>query len=116
MASIPRRLSGTRRVRLPPLSWRVRCRRPTAPAWWRCAATALIALAGGGGMVSVAAGHEQVEELFPNGVAAFNGPSSTAVVAGEPQALEELLAECEARGFGLAGFRWTTPRTHPRSS
>ncbi|WP_066370954.1 type I polyketide synthase [Herbidospora mongoliensis] len=59
---------------------------------------ALIALAGGGGMVSVAAGYEQVEALFPNGVAAFNGPSST-VVAGEPQALDELLAECEARGI-----------------
>ncbi|WP_066368501.1 type I polyketide synthase [Herbidospora mongoliensis] len=59
---------------------------------------ALIALAGGGGMVSVAAGHQQVEELFPNGIAAFNGPSST-VVAGEPQALDELLAECESRGI-----------------
>ncbi len=70
---------------------------------------ALIALAGGGGMVSVAAGHQQVEGLFPNGIAAFNGPSST-VVTGEPQALEDLLAECEALASGPAGFRWTTPR------
>ncbi|WP_275527309.1 type I polyketide synthase [Herbidospora mongoliensis] len=59
---------------------------------------ALIALAGGGGMVSIAAGHQQVEELFPHGIAAFNGPSST-VVAGTPQALEDLIAECEARGI-----------------
>ncbi|MFJ9953637.1 SDR family NAD(P)-dependent oxidoreductase, partial [Kitasatospora sp. NPDC091207] len=66
---------------------------------------ALVELAGGGGMVSLAAGRAVVEELigsFEGGsfagrlsVAAFNGPSST-VVSGEPAALDELLALCAA--------------------
>ncbi|WP_157530942.1 type I polyketide synthase, partial [Microtetraspora niveoalba] len=64
---------------------------------------ALTVLAGGGGMVSVAAGRRQVEGVLGGfagrvSVAAFNGPSST-VVAGEPQALDELLAACEASGL-----------------
>ncbi|WP_248001708.1 acyltransferase domain-containing protein [Streptomyces sp. RPA4-5] len=63
---------------------------------------ALIELAGGGGMVSVAAGSAVVEELIAGfggrvSVAAFNGPSST-VVSGEPGALDELAVLCEARG------------------
>ncbi|WP_066368516.1 type I polyketide synthase [Herbidospora mongoliensis] len=62
---------------------------------------ALTALAGTGGMVSVALGRLETGELLrPYGdrlsVAAFNGPSST-VVAGEPGALDELLALCAAR-------------------
>ncbi|WP_425578366.1 SDR family NAD(P)-dependent oxidoreductase, partial [Streptomyces albiaxialis] len=59
-------------------------------------------LAGGGGMVSVAASREAVEERIAQwgeriSVAAVNGPSST-VVSGEPEALQELLAECEEEG------------------
>ncbi|WP_425578351.1 SDR family NAD(P)-dependent oxidoreductase, partial [Streptomyces albiaxialis] len=59
-------------------------------------------LAGGGGMVSVAASREAVEERIAQwgeriSVAAVNGPSST-VVSGEPEALQELLAECEEAG------------------
>ncbi|MFE6505263.1 type I polyketide synthase, partial [Kitasatospora sp. NPDC057738] len=60
---------------------------------------ALIELAGGGGMVSVAAGSAVVEELIAGfdgriSVAAYNGPSST-VVSGEPDALDGLMALCE---------------------
>ncbi|MEU1289690.1 type I polyketide synthase, partial [Kitasatospora sp. NPDC005856] len=63
---------------------------------------AITELAGGGGMVSVAAGSAVVGELIGSfegrvSVAAFNGPSST-VVSGEPGALDELMARCEARG------------------
>ncbi|GAA2101520.1 type I polyketide synthase [Streptomyces albiaxialis] len=59
-------------------------------------------LAGGGGMASVAASREAVEERIAQwgeriSVAAVNGPSST-VVSGEPEALQELLAECEEAG------------------
>ncbi|MFI5520694.1 SDR family NAD(P)-dependent oxidoreductase [Streptomyces platensis] len=55
-------------------------------------------LAGRGGMVSVAASREAVEERIAKwgervSVAAINGPTST-VVSGEPDALQELLAEC----------------------
>ncbi|MBD3009675.1 type I polyketide synthase, partial [Streptomyces sp. 5-10] len=58
-------------------------------------------LAGKGGMVSVALPVAEVRErIAPWGeerisVAAVNGPSS-AVVSGEPEALDELLASCEA--------------------
>ncbi|GAA2247523.1 hypothetical protein GCM10010232_38440 [Streptomyces amakusaensis] len=63
---------------------------------------AILALAGGGGMVSVAGGRAVVEELIGVfggrlSVAAANGPGST-VVSGEPGALEELLGLCEGRG------------------
>ncbi|MDH6133801.1 candicidin polyketide synthase FscB [Kitasatospora sp. MAA4] len=63
---------------------------------------ALTALAGLGGMVSVAQGVEQVRQrLLPwderLSVAAVNGPSSV-VVSGEPEALAELLAGCEGDG------------------
>ncbi|GAA2101524.1 hypothetical protein GCM10009801_74890 [Streptomyces albiaxialis] len=59
-------------------------------------------LAGGGGMASVAASREAVEERIAQwgeriSVAAVNGPSAT-VVSGEPEALRELLDECEAEG------------------
>ncbi|MCQ9130065.1 SDR family NAD(P)-dependent oxidoreductase, partial [Streptomyces sp. IBSBF 2807] len=59
-------------------------------------------LSGRGGMVSVALPVEQVEERIVRfegrvGVAAVNGPSSS-VVSGEPGALDDLLAECEAAG------------------
>ncbi|WP_130800344.1 acyltransferase domain-containing protein, partial [Streptomyces otsuchiensis] len=62
---------------------------------------AILALAGAGGMVSVALGRAGVEELIGGfggrlSVAAANGPGST-VVSGEPGALEELLGLCEAR-------------------
>ncbi|MEW9518248.1 SDR family NAD(P)-dependent oxidoreductase [Streptomyces tubercidicus] len=55
-------------------------------------------LAGRGGMVSVAGSREVVEERITRrgerlSVAAINGPTST-VVSGEPEALQELLAEC----------------------
>ncbi|WJY36739.1 type I polyketide synthase [Streptomyces sp. P9-2B-2] len=55
-------------------------------------------LAGRGGMVSVAASREAVQERIAKwgervSVAAINGPTST-VVSGEPDALQELLAEC----------------------
>ncbi|MEU6679671.1 thioester reductase domain-containing protein [Streptomyces sp. NPDC046925] len=59
-------------------------------------------LAGGGGMVSVAQALEDVETRlarYPGRleVAALNGPASV-VVAGDPDALDELLAECGAAG------------------
>ncbi|GAB2663606.1 hypothetical protein GCM10027271_22900 [Saccharopolyspora gloriosae] len=62
---------------------------------------ALLALAGQGGMVSLAASGERAAELIePWGrrisVAVINGPSS-AVVSGEPEALDELIADCERR-------------------
>ncbi|WP_437344859.1 SDR family NAD(P)-dependent oxidoreductase [Streptomyces tubercidicus] len=55
-------------------------------------------LAGRGGMVSVAGSREVVEERIGKwgerlSVAAINGPSAT-VVSGDPDALQELLAEC----------------------
>ncbi|WP_435844073.1 SDR family NAD(P)-dependent oxidoreductase, partial [Streptomyces gilvosporeus] len=59
-------------------------------------------LAGRGGMVSVAQGVEAVRERIAAwgeaiSVAAVNGPSSV-VVSGEPGALDELMAACEAEG------------------
>ncbi|MET9108518.1 SDR family NAD(P)-dependent oxidoreductase, partial [Streptomyces zhihengii] len=62
---------------------------------------ALLAVAGGGGMVSVAAGRAAVEELASGlsghvSVAAVNGPSSM-VVSGGVEALDELMAQCERR-------------------
>ncbi|MFC5248022.1 type I polyketide synthase [Streptomyces nigrescens] len=55
-------------------------------------------LAGRGGMVSVAGSREAVQDRIAKwgerlSVAAINGPTST-VVSGEPEALQELLAEC----------------------
>nr|WSX19095.1 type I polyketide synthase [Streptomyces tubercidicus] len=55
-------------------------------------------LAGRGGMVSVAGSREAVQERISRwgeqlSVAAINGPSAT-VVSGDPDALQELLAEC----------------------
>ncbi|MFB6630827.1 amino acid adenylation domain-containing protein [Streptomyces sp. NPDC056362] len=63
---------------------------------------ALRVLSGGGGMASLRVPEEQAEELVRPwqgriSVAAVNGPSST-VVAGQPEALDELLARCEASG------------------
>ncbi|GII66530.1 hypothetical protein Skr01_66150 [Sphaerisporangium krabiense] len=60
------------------------------------------ALAGRGGMASVALPPAEVESLLAPwadrlSVAAVNAPSST-VVAGDPGALEEMLARCEASG------------------
>ncbi|MFJ7208098.1 SDR family NAD(P)-dependent oxidoreductase [Streptomyces sp. NPDC098789] len=59
-------------------------------------------LAGFGGMMSVALPLAEVESRLVGWagrleVAALNGPTST-VVAGEPEALDELLAACEAEG------------------
>ncbi|MEV4054640.1 SDR family NAD(P)-dependent oxidoreductase [Amycolatopsis sp. NPDC049688] len=61
---------------------------------------ALLALAGQGGMVSVAASREAVEERLTDGlsVAAVNGPAAV-VVSGTLQALDELIASCEADGI-----------------
>ncbi|MGW1072775.1 type I polyketide synthase [Streptomyces sp. NPDC002537] len=59
-------------------------------------------LSGRGGMASVPLPAEQVRERLEKwgeriSVASVNGPSST-VVSGEPEALDELLAACEADG------------------
>ncbi|WP_302186079.1 type I polyketide synthase, partial [Streptomyces sp. AC550_RSS872] len=59
-------------------------------------------LSGRGGMVSVSLPVAEAEERLARfegrvGVAAVNGPSSV-VVSGEPDALDELLAECESDG------------------
>ncbi|MEU6777532.1 beta-ketoacyl synthase N-terminal-like domain-containing protein, partial [Streptomyces sp. NPDC046759] len=59
-------------------------------------------LAGDGGMVSVALDAGQAAERIAGWdgrieIAALNGPTSV-VVAGEPQALDELIAACEADG------------------
>jgi acyl transferase domain-containing protein/D-arabinose 1-dehydrogenase-like Zn-dependent alcohol dehydrogenase/acyl carrier protein len=64
---------------------------------------ALARLAGHGGMVSVAAGAQRVEAQIERwgeriSIAAVNGPESV-VVSGDPEALEELLGECEADGL-----------------
>ncbi|MEU6162088.1 type I polyketide synthase, partial [Streptomyces sp. NPDC047130] len=63
---------------------------------------ALRALAGRGGMVSLAAGSDIAEELVAGSegrvsVAAVNGPGST-VVSGQPEALDALMTACEERG------------------
>ncbi|MFE7603429.1 amino acid adenylation domain-containing protein, partial [Streptomyces sp. NPDC057494] len=63
---------------------------------------ALRVLSGGGGMAWLSVPEAQAEELLTAwsgrvSVAAVNGPSST-VVAGRPEALDELLARCEASG------------------
>ncbi|APE34784.1 hypothetical protein BOX37_13450 [Nocardia mangyaensis] len=59
---------------------------------------AIVALAGTGGMVSVAADADRTRELLTPwadriGVAALNGPTAT-VVSGEPTALDEFTAAC----------------------
>ncbi|MDN3265960.1 acyltransferase domain-containing protein, partial [Streptomyces sp. CSDS2] len=61
---------------------------------------ALGVLAGRGGMVSVALPVGEVQGLLGEGlsVAAVNGPVST-VVSGDVEALDELLARCEADGI-----------------
>jgi acyl transferase domain-containing protein/NADPH:quinone reductase-like Zn-dependent oxidoreductase/NADP-dependent 3-hydroxy acid dehydrogenase YdfG/acyl carrier protein len=64
---------------------------------------ALTALAGRGGMVSVAAPVAELQPLFAQldeqvSVAAVNGPRSV-VVSGDTHALEQLLAECETAGL-----------------
>ncbi|MBW5487017.1 acyltransferase domain-containing protein, partial [Streptomyces bambusae] len=61
---------------------------------------AIVALAGKGGMVSVADTAESVAERIAAwgdrlAVASVNGPNST-VVSGDPEALDELMAACEA--------------------
>jgi acyl transferase domain-containing protein/acyl carrier protein len=63
---------------------------------------ALVALAGKGGMVSVSLGRGEAEALLEGwgdrlSLAAINGPTSV-VVSGDPEALDELLARCEADG------------------
>ena len=66
---------------------------------------ALRALAGHGGMLSVAEPARQVRDRLARwgdrlAVAAVNGPAAT-VVSGEPDALEQLAAECAwPRGAG----------------
>nr|AUO14853.1 Malonyl CoA-acyl carrier protein transacylase [Amycolatopsis sp.] len=60
---------------------------------------AILALAGGGGMVSVAAPLADVEARLTGGlsIAAVNGPAAV-VVSGAPAALDGLVAACEADG------------------
>ncbi|MEV4054638.1 SDR family NAD(P)-dependent oxidoreductase [Amycolatopsis sp. NPDC049688] len=60
---------------------------------------AILALAGRGGMVSVAAPLDVVEGRLTEGlsIAAVNGPAAV-VVSGEPGALAELIESCEADG------------------
>ncbi|MFB9587708.1 type I polyketide synthase, partial [Streptomyces racemochromogenes] len=65
-------------------------------------ARAIVALAGKGGMVSVAAAADAVAERISSwgerlALASVNGPQST-VVSGDPEALDELMAVCEADG------------------
>ncbi|MEU5667313.1 type I polyketide synthase [Streptomyces longwoodensis] len=60
-------------------------------------------LSGNGGMVSVAVSADRVRELIARwgeriSIASINGPAST-VVSGEPEALDELTAACEADGI-----------------
>ncbi|MGW2306391.1 acyltransferase domain-containing protein, partial [Streptomyces sp. NPDC001809] len=64
---------------------------------------ALRALSGGGGMAWLSVPETQAEDILTTWhgqitVAAVNGPSST-VVAGHPQALDELLTHCETTGI-----------------
>ncbi|AGL16509.1 type I polyketide synthase [Actinoplanes sp. N902-109] len=61
---------------------------------------ALVALAGTGGMLSVAADPETVDGMLADGlvIAAINA-SRQVVVSGAPQALDELAARCEAAGI-----------------
>ncbi|TDC97026.1 SDR family NAD(P)-dependent oxidoreductase, partial [Nonomuraea deserti] len=63
---------------------------------------AIVALAGRGGMASVALGAAEVGELLARwdgrlSVAAVNGPAAT-VVSGDVDAIDELLAHCEGQG------------------
>ncbi|MFI1585019.1 SDR family NAD(P)-dependent oxidoreductase [Embleya sp. NPDC020630] len=64
---------------------------------------ALRGLSGGGGMMSVAAGPEQIARLLDGfadrlGIAAVNGPAAV-VISGTADALAELRARCEADGI-----------------
>ncbi|MFE0026413.1 SDR family NAD(P)-dependent oxidoreductase [Amycolatopsis sp. NPDC059021] len=64
---------------------------------------AIVKLAGTGGMVSVALPADEVRELVAPwdgtiDIAAHNGPAST-VVSGDPEALAELVAQSEAKGY-----------------
>jgi mycoketide-CoA synthase len=63
---------------------------------------ALRAIAGQGGMLSIAEPADRVQERLAEygdrvSVAAINGPNAT-VVSGEPEALQSILAACEAEG------------------
>ena len=62
---------------------------------------AIVALAGTGGMASIGLGADAVRTLldaYPQlHLAALNGPAST-VVAGEPETLGRIVADCEAAG------------------
>ena len=84
-------------------AWPGSCPWRTRPGWWRCAAGRWLALAGRGGMVSVAepAGGGRGSGWRAWGgrlsVAAVNGPAAT-VVSGDPAALAELAAACAAAG------------------
>ncbi|WP_217709612.1 type I polyketide synthase [Amycolatopsis sp. Hca4] len=61
---------------------------------------AILALAGAGGMVSVAASRAEVEARLTGelSIAAVNGPAAV-VVSGTPGALDELVESCEAAGI-----------------
>nr|APD71871.1 type I polyketide synthase 6 [Streptomyces sp.] len=64
---------------------------------------AIVKLAGTGGMVSVALPADEVRELIAHwdgaiDIAAHNGPAST-VVSGDPEALADLVAQSEVKGY-----------------
>ncbi|MGC0421418.1 SDR family NAD(P)-dependent oxidoreductase [Embleya sp. AB8] len=64
---------------------------------------AILALSGAGGMVSVARSEDEIAERLLRwagrlSIAVVNGPGAV-VVAGDPDALDELVAECEAAGI-----------------
>ncbi|WP_410658220.1 type I polyketide synthase [Amycolatopsis sp. lyj-112] len=65
-------------------------------------AKAILALSGGGGMVAVALGRDEIAAKLENrgdrvALAAVNGPASV-VVSGDPEALDGLIETCEAEG------------------
>ena len=97
------RSSATRRARSPPPSWRAALTLEDGARVVALRVQAIAAgLAGRGGMLSVSLPVDVVRGRLGAwdgrlSVAAVNGPSS-AVVSGDTEALEELLARCEGEG------------------
>lgn len=80
---------------------------------------AIVALAGRGGMVSVALSREDTDVLLAGWegrvwVAAVNGPTST-VVSGDADALDELVARAEASGIRVRRIEVDYARTRRMS-
>ena len=83
------------RVRSRRRVWRVGCRWRTLRGWWRLRSRLLVGLSGAGGMVSLACGASQAQELVAQdgdrlNIAAVNGVSAV-VVSGEVAALQDLV-------------------------